>query len=148
MSASLDQQLANRILVLYDGYCALCNNVVRFLIHHDSADRLRFAPFDTPAFQPLLARHGIPTLAPPETIVAVTNFNGPDEELFTHSTAILKLLEEIRSPYPAAARTFRLIPTPIRDFYYRLIARNRFHIHPRLSSCPIPTETERRHFLD
>jgi predicted DCC family thiol-disulfide oxidoreductase YuxK len=147
---NLELNLQGRTLVLYDGYCALCNGVVRFLIHRDSQDHLRFAPADRTDFQPLLTRHNLISPAnptQPETILALINPGTPHEALLTHSTAFLHLLNQLPRPWPFVSRTLRLIPRPIRDFFYRLIARNRFRIHKRLTTCPIPTESERRHFL-
>ena len=40
----LEQRLEGRVLVLFDGNCALCNGVVRWLIRRDRLDRLRFVP--------------------------------------------------------------------------------------------------------
>ena len=138
--------LATRTLVLYDGYCALCNGLVRFLIHRDSEVHLRFAPIDSPIILPLLARHRIPTTTQPETILALTHYATPQEAILTHSTAILALLAELPRPYPSIARALRLIPCPIRDLLYKIIARNRFRLHNRITTCPIPTVAERHHF--
>lgn len=42
----------------------------------------------------------------------------------------------------------RLLPRGIRDWAYRLIARNRYRLFGRTESCRIPTPALRARFLD
>ncbi|MGD0800507.1 MAG: DCC1-like thiol-disulfide oxidoreductase family protein [Terracidiphilus sp.] len=142
--------IGDRLLVVFDGHCGLCNGWVRWLLCHDTQDRLRFAAFDSPSAADLLARQGIASTeaeSVPATILVVRNVGGPAEQVLVRSDAVLALLAELRPPWPAVAAAFRWIPQPLRDQGYRLVARWRYRIRERLESCPIPTNDERERFL-
>jgi predicted DCC family thiol-disulfide oxidoreductase YuxK len=153
------QQLGDRLLVIYDGHCGLCNRSVHWFLVRDVRDRLRFAPSESPDVAELLARNGSagptsaakPTAANPspipDSIVVARNPGTPAEQILFRSDAVLALLGELPSPWPAIGKILHWIPRPLRDLGYRLIARWRYHIWGRLESCPIPTPAERARFL-
>lgn len=143
-------QLGDRLLVLFDGYCVLCNRTVRWFLRRDRLDRLRFAAFESIDFTALLARRHIAeanTETGPNTIMVVRNFVGPAEEILVRSDAALAMLHELPRPWPTVAAALHLIPRPLRDLAYRLIARLRYRIWGRLESCPLPTAEESTRFL-
>ncbi len=142
-----------RMLVLFDGRCGFCNASIRWFLRRDRHDRLRFAPAppespsepQDPRLADLLARHHI---APaPSSILVVRNSGTPLEQILTRSSAAIALLAALPQPWPAVAAILRVVPRPLRDLGYRLIARNRYRIAGRLDACPIPTPGERARFL-
>ncbi len=151
--------LGSRLLVVYDGCCGLCNHTVQWLLARDHHDRLRFAPSSSPAVAALLARHGFPPAVAPDDPTAASSPSGPGtilvfhaattpaEQLFTRSTAVAAALAALPRPWPFVAGALCLIPRPLRDSGYRLIARWRYHIWGRLSTCPLPAPDKRSHFL-
>jgi predicted DCC family thiol-disulfide oxidoreductase YuxK len=143
-------EVGGRLLVIYDGHCGLCNRSVRWSLARDRADRLRFVASDSPKVAGLLARHGFiaePHQEGPGSILVVRNAGRPTEQLLLRSDAIVALLGEMPSPWPALAVWLRLAPRPLRDLGYRLVARSRYRIWGRLATCPIPTAQERGRFL-
>lgn len=143
-------EIDGRLLVIFDGHCVLCNGMVRWLLRRDRRDRLRFAAFDAENVADLLARHGIQLSGPqvsPSTMLVVKDFNRATEEILVRSDAALAMLRELPRPWPAIAAALRLIPRPVRDLGYRLVARLRNRIWGRLKSCPRPTAEERTRFL-
>jgi predicted DCC family thiol-disulfide oxidoreductase YuxK len=148
---SSDPKLGNRLLVIFDGHCVLCNGAVRWFLRHDRRDRLRFAASESMNLAALLARHNIAAAnaeAGPNTILVVRDFNGPAEEIRLRSDAALAMLRELPQPWPAVAASLRLIPRPLRDLGYRIVAGLRTRIWGRLESCPIPTAEESKRFLE
>lgn len=146
-------QLDGRLLVLYDGYCGLCNRAVRWFLRRDRADRLRFAPASSPAVAPLLANFlpaGSESAADlaARTILVLRDPGLPSQQLSVRSAAVLILLAELPQPWPAVARALRLVPRPLRDLVYGFIARVRYRIWGRYNACPLPTAAESAHFLD
>jgi predicted DCC family thiol-disulfide oxidoreductase YuxK len=147
---SVFPELKDRMLVIYDGECGLCNRTIRWLLRHDRQDRLRFAPSNAPAAEEFLASHGIIRFNPgtiPDTILVLRNTGTPIEELLIRSNAILACLRVLPQPWPFFASILRLIPRPIRESSYRLVAHWRYRIWGRYATCPIPAAEERRHFL-
>jgi predicted DCC family thiol-disulfide oxidoreductase YuxK len=63
------------------------------------------------------------------------------------SDAVVALLQELPWPWRTVGKALELIPRPVRDLGYRLIARWRYRIWGRLESCPLPTAEERARFL-
>lgn len=143
-------QLGNRLLVIFDGHCVFCNGAVRWFLRRDRLDRLRFAASESLNVAALLDRHrsAVANAADgPNTILLVRDFGGSAEVLLVRSNAELEMLRELPQPWPTVAAALRLIPRPLRDLGYRLIARWRYRIWGRLESCPIPTAEERKRFL-
>ena len=143
-------ELGGRLLVIFDGHCGLCNRTVRWFLRLDRRDRLRFAASDSPKIAGLIARQRIDSPdaeSGPGTILVVRDFGGPAEEILLRSDAGLAMLRELPRPWPAVAAVLRLIPRPIRDLGYGLIARRRHRIWERLEICPLPTPEEQDRFL-
>jgi predicted DCC family thiol-disulfide oxidoreductase YuxK len=143
-------ELGDRLLVIFDGRCGLCNRTVRWLVRRDSQDRLRFVASESANVAGLLARHGIGALeseSGPATILVVRDAGGATEQMQVRSEAVLALLAELPRPWPTVAAMLRWIPRPVLDLGYRLIARWRYRIWGRLETCPLPTTENRVKFL-
>jgi predicted DCC family thiol-disulfide oxidoreductase YuxK len=141
-------QIGDRLLVIFDGHCGLCNRSVRWFLRRDGRDRLRFAPSEMPAVAALLARYQIDASGTaPNSMFVVRDAGGPAERLLDRSNGVLAILTELPQPWPGVAAVLRWIPRPLRDLGYRLIARWRYRIWGRLESCPIPSAEERGRFL-
>jgi predicted DCC family thiol-disulfide oxidoreductase YuxK len=143
-------QIGDRLLVIFDGHCGLCNGTVRWLLRRDSQDRLRFAASESAKVAGLLARHGISlpeAKAGPTTILVVQEFGHAAERVLERSEAVLALLAELPRPWPAVAAALRWVPRPMLDLGYRLVARWRYRIWGRVENCPLATPEARTHFL-
>jgi predicted DCC family thiol-disulfide oxidoreductase YuxK len=143
-------ELGERLVVVFDGHCGLCNRTVRWVMRRDRLDRLRFVASESEIATELLARHGInwaDAKSGPTTILVVLNFGEPAERVLTRSDAVLALLSELPRPWPAIATILVWIPRSLRDMGYRLIARWRYRIWGWQENCPIPGANERARFL-
>jgi predicted DCC family thiol-disulfide oxidoreductase YuxK len=143
-------QIGDRLLVLFDGQCGLCNRAVRWLLRRDRQDRLRFAPSDSPKFAAVMDRYRAAaedSQEGPETILVVRDLGGAKERVLLRSDAVLALLGELSQPWQAVGAVLRWVPRPLRDAGYRLIARWRYRIWGRLESCPMPAAEERGRFV-
>ncbi|MNC72147.1 hypothetical protein D3C75_1231620 [compost metagenome] len=65
---------------------------------------------------------------------------------YTESAAVLRIARRLRFPWPAAY-LFIIIPRPLRDALYRLVARNRYRWFGRDEQCMVPTPEIRKRFL-
>ena len=143
-------ELEGRALVVFDGHCELCNRSVRWLLRRDQGDQLRFAASESERVAELLARHGLEAadaFEGPGTILVVWDAGGPAEQVLTRSDAVAALLLQLPGPWPAVGSILKLIPRPLRELGYRIVARWRYRIWGRLESCPLPTAAERGWFL-
>jgi predicted DCC family thiol-disulfide oxidoreductase YuxK len=141
-------QLGDRLLVVYDGFCGLCNASIQWLIRHDRNDRLRFAPSHAPAVAALLAAY--PQQEPsgdPGSVLVVRHPFSANPQVLVRSRAVLAALRELPAPWPAISIVLSLVPAILADPLYRLIARSRYRIWGRLDACPLPTPGQRPHFI-
>ncbi|MBS0198809.1 MAG: thiol-disulfide oxidoreductase DCC family protein [Planctomycetes bacterium] len=127
-------------VVLFDGVCNLCNGAVLFIIRRDRAGYFRFAALDSGPALALLA--ATPHTAPlPDSIVLVEN-----GQTHLKSTAALRIARKLAFPWPLFW-AFILIPRPIRDCLYSIIARHRYRWFGRRDECMVPTPELRDRFL-
>lgn len=134
-------------ILLFDGVCGFCNRLVRLILRHDREAIFRFASLQSPLAAGILERHGV-NAADLETVFVVINHDEPGEFLLSRSDAILYVLQRLAGTWRAAALLFGLVPRPVRNRIYDIVARNRYRIFGRYNSCPLPDEQWRSRFLD
>jgi len=106
-------------LVLYDGYCALCDRSVQFLQKRQSPRALDYASLQSAQGQKVLASCGLSTREF-DTLVFYE-----EGHCYLRSTAGLRILRYLRFPWPLLYGLL-LIPAFLRDPVYNLIAHNRY----------------------
>ncbi len=126
-------------VVLFDGVCNFCNGAVNFIIRHDDEKRFKFAPLQSEIGREMQAKYGIGEDV--DTIILVE-----DGRAFTLSTAGLRVAKGLGG-FWSLAYAFIIIPAFIRDFCYRLFAKNRYRLFGRKDSCMLPTPDVRERFL-
>ncbi|MCA9728374.1 MAG: thiol-disulfide oxidoreductase DCC family protein [Candidatus Eisenbacteria bacterium] len=140
-------------VVLFDGVCSLCNRGIDFLIRHDRAGRLRFAPLQSDAARALLATLGTSAstsmgreitgadVPPPRSVVYVA-----EGRVYLRSEAVLRLLADLGRGW-RLVRVLGIVPVSWRDAFYDWVARNRYAWFGKSNTCRIPTAEERSRFL-
>jgi len=118
-------------LVLFDGPCNLCNASVLAIIDHDSAGRFRFASLQSVVGKAALEEHGLLDQGP-DSVVLVAGGRA-----WTESDAAVRIAASLDWPARAFA-ALRLVPRPVRDALYRLVARNRYRWFGRDDACRLP----------
>ncbi len=127
-------------LVLFDGVCNLCNASVQFVIRHDGEGRFRFAALQSGAGQKVLQLHGLSG----ETFDSFVYLRGG--MLYQRSTAALYLLRDLGGWW-ALLYAFIIVPRPLRDAIYDLVAKYRYKWFGRNESCMVPTAELKGRFL-
>ena len=130
-----------RPVVLFDGVCNLCNDVVQFVIAQDPQGKLAFASLQSAVGQQFLQHHRLPT-ADFDSFVLIDG-----DKVYTESTAALNLLKVLGGKWKPFGMLL-VVPRLIRDAVYRLIARNRYRWFGRKEACLMPTPNLRSRFLD
>jgi predicted DCC family thiol-disulfide oxidoreductase YuxK len=62
-----------------------------------------------------------------------------NDQCFVFSSAALEITKDL-SGFWYVFNIFRFVPVIIRDYFYKLFARNRYAIFGRQESCMVPTE--------
>jgi predicted DCC family thiol-disulfide oxidoreductase YuxK len=143
-------KIVGRPILLYDGVCALCNHLVRFLLRRDKRAAFRFIPLESALGREILARHPpvhLDRQTIPEGVVLITNALTPIEHLYHRSDAIAQTLTLLENPWKSAGKALAHIPRPVREGIYNLIARFRYRFFGRYAVCPIPTPDQRDRIL-
>ena len=125
----------NTPLVLFDGECGACNTFVQFVLDRDAKGKFRFA-----ALQGETAKGIVGEVRDLSTVILVKKGTQ-----YYRSDAVFKTLKEIGFPWALLA-ILLLIPRPIRDFFYRLFARNRHRMPWRKEDCRLLNAEERARF--
>ena len=128
-------------VLLFDGVCNLCNNVIQFVIKHDKQRLIRYASLQSKIGIEIQKRfgHDVGNL---DTVVLVVN-----NTILTESTAILNIMLLFGMPWKLLYILI-IIPKPIRDIMYRVVAKNRYRWFGKKDSCMIPTPELRSLFLE
>ena len=151
-----------RVIVYYDGDCALCNWSVARCLARGVPSGVRFAPQDGELFKRLTGMR--PDLAGLDSMVIqslpaasgtvaadgaddVSTTGSPLGEIRVRSEAVIWLASQLRGPERWLALLPWMAPRLVLDWGYRLVARNRHRVGPRLAECPVPTPEQRRYFL-
>jgi predicted DCC family thiol-disulfide oxidoreductase YuxK len=143
---SASEPVAHPIL-LYDGVCGLCNRLVQFVLRRDPAGVVRFAALQSELATRILTRHGADA-RDLDTVYVVVNYELSDENLLSLSDAVIFILQHLgAADLRGAGRVLQVVPRPLREWGYRLVARNRYRIFGRYDTCPMPTEEFRSRFL-
>lgn len=145
MERGNDRSVTNPI-VLYDGVCGLCNQLVQFLLKRDKKDQLRYASLQSDFASTILRRHGL-NPEDLDTVCVALNYEQPDERVLTRSSAVLYVLRLLGGFWKIAALG-QIFPRPIRDAVYGLVARNRYRVFGKYETCMLPEPRHRQKFLD
>ena len=127
-------------IVIFDGVCNLCARSVQFILRHESEPRFQFSPVQSAAGARLLTAHGY-SAANVATFVFLS-----EGKVYTRSTAALRIARHFKGPWQLL-RALWIVPRPLRDLLYDLVARNRYSWFGKADSCLMPTSELSARFL-
>jgi predicted DCC family thiol-disulfide oxidoreductase YuxK len=127
-------------VLFYDGVCAMCNGLVRWMLRRDREGIFHYAPLQGETAKLARALHpGFP--AQIETVVYLRQ-----GEVLLRSQAVARAMEQL--PYPAKALSWsRFVPAWLMDFLYGIVARVRYRVFGKYDHCPVPPAEHRARFL-
>ena len=131
----------NKKLILFDGFCNLCNSSVQYVIERDKYDTFRFASLQSDIGKQIIETFNIDT-SKTDSILYYSKDNG----LASKSSAILKIGLNLGFPYNISS-IFIIIPPFIRNWVYDYIAKNRYNWYGKREYCMIPTPELESKFL-
>jgi len=107
--------------VLYDSECALCNSQVRFIRRHDRRKSFRFVALQSEEGRGMLRDAGLPEEELDTVVYA------KEGKHLVRSSAVLEIADDLGGGWKLT-RVLGIIPSGIRDLFYRLVARNRHRL--------------------
>ena len=127
-------------IILFDGVCNFCNNSINFVMDRDTNGAFKFASLQSDIGQELLKQKGLKT-SDFDSIVLLKN-----STVYQKSDAALEITRELNGLW-SWLYIFKIVPRFIRDFFYNIIARNRYHWFGKTEACRLPTPELRARFL-
>lgn len=129
-----------RNIILFDGVCNLCTGFVHLILRFDKKELYTFASLQSESGQQLLQEFSHP-LDDNNTFLYIRGSRCLDR-----STATLYSIKDLGGIYSAAS-VFLIVPRPIRDVVYRIVAKYRYRWLGKRDACMIPTPELQRRFL-
>jgi predicted DCC family thiol-disulfide oxidoreductase YuxK len=126
-------------VILFDGTCAFCERSVRFIATRDGG-YFKFGASQNPEGRALLAQYGTDRESARSIILI------EDGAVSLRSTAVLRIARRMTAPWRWAA-ILLLVPAPIRDAVYRVVAAVRHRIAGQSNACAIPPPEIRQRLI-
>ena len=127
-------------IVLFDGVCAYCEGAVRVILENEREPHFKFAPLQSPAGKKLLQQHGLA----PDFMMSYVLISGG--RAYVKSAATARIAPFLRAPW-SWFRILKYLPGPMVDFFYDIIARNRYRWFGTYDSCRLLTPELASRFL-
>lgn len=127
-------------VVIFDGYCELCNQSVDFILKREKSHRLRFTANQNEPGKEILDHFGISS----EEVKTI--FLAENGRIYQRSRAALRIARYLKFPWNLLYGLI-VIPGFLRDVVYKWISRNRYRWFGKKDTCRIPTEEEKARFL-
>lgn len=128
-------------IIFFDGYCTLCNRSVDWLTKRDKTKRFRFA-----SLQGNHAKKLIPQKYT-QHITSIVYLDEQTQSIYTQSTAILKIIEDLGGLYKILLLA-KLLPRCFLDFLYQNLASKRYQFFGKRSTCRVPSKDDQSILLD
>ncbi|HZW68252.1 MAG TPA: DCC1-like thiol-disulfide oxidoreductase family protein [Pseudogracilibacillus sp.] len=126
-------------IVLFDGECNFCNKSVQFIIKRDPEFLFKFASLQSDFGMQLLKKYDLPTQL--DSIVFIDN-----NRAYLQSSAALGICKYLRGFWKIFS-ILLFIPSPLRNFFYKIIAKFRYRLAGRVSHCNLPRQEDKKRFL-
>jgi len=130
----------NYQLILFDGVCNFCNAAINFVIDHDPEKHFKFAALQSEIGQNILRKFNKNT----EDFDSVILLK--DSQFYQKSAAALEITKHLSGGWKNLS-FFSILPTFFLDFFYDIIAKNRFKVFGKSESCRLPTPDLQERFL-
>lgn len=127
-------------VIFFDGVCNLCNASVQFVIAHDKKDQFKFTALQGDYAKEVLSKFN----ADPQKLNTILLLQ--EGRLYTKSSAALRVAGKLNGLIPLLY-VFLLVPKFIRDWFYDIIAKNRYQWWGRQESCWVPTPELKSKFI-
>ena len=127
-------------VILYDGVCIFCSRWIRFIATRDVAGRFRFTPIQSDYGARLARTFGIDPDDPDTNAVVHGGV------AYLKSDAALTVLGSL--PGWRWVSVLRLVPKPLRDAVYSLVATNRYRIFGKYDECFVPDAEMRARVME
>ena len=126
-----------KIIIVFDGFCVLCNNYVRWVSKRNPYKNIYFTNFESEYIKKNYSELNLG-----DSVFIITERN----QILERSQAIKYCLKYVKLNY-FLKTIIRLSPNFLLDIFYRLIAKNRYFLFGKLDVCSIPDDVNHENIL-
>ena len=126
-------------IILFDGVCNLCNGTVLFLIKHDKKNNLHFAAQQSSAVNKIMQQYFV--LNDSKSVVLIK-----DEKVYYKSDAIIEI-SKLLVGWPRLFIVISILPKGFRNWFYDIIANNRYKFFGKKEHSSIPSKANEHKFI-
>ena len=120
----------NTDVLLLDGDCGLCNRLAIFMDRNlDLRNKIKFQSIDSGSSQELIKTF------PKNQQNQDTVYLYRKQKTYTRSSAAIRCLLYLKWYWKIWFPIFWIVPLPLRDFIYKVIAKNRHRIFSKPEEC-------------
>jgi len=127
-------------IYLFDGHCVLCSRAVQYVLRHEKSPDMRFVAITSVEGRKLAKANDIDP-DDPESFLIIEGDN-----VLRSSDAIIALGRYVGGLHKVAS-IGKVLPRPIRDWLFGIMAKNRYKIFGRTESCYVPSPENRDRFV-
>lgn len=124
-------------IIIFDGVCMLCNRAIQYIIDHDKEGEFRYLTLQT-----AIELNLIDNKALPDSIILMNK-----GKILVESNAILHIGKNLGSWQGIVSRFLSIFPVSVGNFFYRIIAKNRYRWFGQYDTCMIPSPAWKAKFL-
>lgn len=126
-------------IILFDGDCNFCDHSVQFIIKRDKNAVYKFTSLQSEIGQEIKRKYQVPEHI--DSIILVK-----DDKCYFKSAAALRISKHLSGGWKLLY-VLSIIPKPIRDYFYDILAKNRYKWFGKKDSCMLPSPEIRKRFL-
>lgn len=108
-------------VLLIDDKCIVCNKMVAFIVRNGGNDKFRFLSLFSDQGKIILKKGGLPENYNKSVVFVKHN------KIYLKSSAVLQVVKKLNGLFPLLYGLI-IIPKPIRDWVYALIAKHRHNM--------------------
>lgn len=134
-------------IIFYDGVCGLCNHFVKFVLSNSKDSNFLFASLQSDFAKSELAKYGINSLDL-DSVYVLTAYADPEGSALSRSDAVIFIFKQLKEPLPIIATVTSIIPKPLRDWSYSVVAKFRYKIFGKHDTCMLPSSDVSEKFIE
>ncbi len=126
-------------VILFDGECNFCDSSVQFIISRDPKGLFHYSSLQSDTGRELMRKYGVREDV--DSMVLIEN-----GKVYYKSAAALRICRHLKGAWKLLYSLI-IVPRPIRNAVYDVIARNRYKWFGKKESCMLPPPSIRKRFL-
>ncbi|MAS31066.1 MAG: thiol-disulfide oxidoreductase [Flavobacteriaceae bacterium] len=123
-------------IIVFDGLCVMCNSFLKWVLKNDKGDKYLFANIQSDFY-----KKSMDINKSIDSIILIKENN-----IFYESEAIKHILKDLGKFY-VIQLVLDVTPTFISNFFYKIIANNRYKIFGKKDKCELPKKNQLSKFL-